>query len=70
MAASVASTTLAEPSRAPSGSAEIVPDDDPNSADDPAFLTETDAASSTQSLSSSMRTADVIMLTEKANTFW
>lgn len=32
----------------------IKPDDDPYSADDPAFLTDSDASSSTQSLSSSV----------------
>ena len=51
------STAPAEPSRADPLhplNVEIVPDDDPNSSDDPAFLTATDAASSTQSLSSSV----------------
>ncbi|RMJ27592.1 Methyltransferase [Aspergillus sp. HF37] len=33
---------------------EIVPDDDPHSGEDPAFLTDSDAASSTQSLTSSV----------------
>ncbi|RMJ21174.1 Methyltransferase [Aspergillus sp. HF37] len=50
MAAPASSTAPEEPSR----NIEIVPDDDPYSADDPAFLTDADKASSTQSLSSSI----------------
>jgi hypothetical protein len=56
MAAPAPSTATApeESSRGLTASVEIVPDDDPHSGEDPAFLTETDAASSTQSLSSSI----------------
>lgn len=45
------STIMATPS---DGSASIVPDENPYSGEDPAFLTDTDTASSTQSLSSSV----------------
>lgn len=38
----------------PDPAASIVPDENPYASDDPAFLTESDAASSTQSLSSSV----------------
>lgn len=53
MAAPAPSTALEQPSDHPAARAEIVPDDDPY-ADDPAFLTDSDKASSTQSLSSSV----------------
>lgn len=54
MAAPGSSTAPKEPSRDPND-VEIVPDEAPYASDDPPFLTETDAASSTQSLSSSVR---------------
>lgn len=44
----------AVPSQAPTANVVIVPDDDPRSGEEPAFLTESDAASSTLSLSSSV----------------
>ncbi|RMJ22774.1 Methyltransferase [Aspergillus sp. HF37] len=53
MAAPDSSSAPKEPFQDPND-VEIVPDDAPYSGEDPAFLTETDAASSTQSLSSSV----------------
>ncbi|RMJ22615.1 Methyltransferase [Aspergillus sp. HF37] len=54
MAAPAPSTAPEEPTRDPAAHIEIVPDDDPYAADDPSFLTDSDKASSTQSLSSSV----------------
>ena len=54
MAATTSTTAPAAASRGPPADFEIVPDDDPHAGPEPAFLTETDVASSTQSLSSSV----------------
>jgi hypothetical protein len=53
MADSSQPTAAAQPAQDPAANVEIVPDNDPY-ANDPAFLTESDKASSTQSLSSSV----------------
>ncbi|RMJ20852.1 Methyltransferase [Aspergillus sp. HF37] len=53
MADSSQPTAAAQPTPDPAANVEIVPDNDPY-ANDPAFLTDTDKASSTQSLSSSV----------------